>query len=371
MSPLDQPVPTVARFTTLGIPQTATGIYDLPSYIGAGVSIAATKGDRIWFLTITDVSTTNVTHDASLQLVEFTAMDTSQQYANAIVGWDDFPAETEAERIARINDLAGAMVWEQLPSDMPWEDLQIGGWLPDVTWQHFGEVDVPTIYVDGTGYDLETRDAQPVSILELVSEMARTSSGFWESCRTYRTRESLVSATFDPFAVGAYALSYGMTTDLSVVNVYNSITYSNSTTSATSTNGASVSRYGQRPLNMITSLANLSDLQELAAIKSLALADIKQQLTSITLDLASMSRTTADYVAGRTFLDLTEIPAQYGGDDQYLVRGRRWVWGTNTGLLELVLLNRNYFDPLTEWVNLSADTWNTYATPTTKWSDVQ
>lgn len=367
--PLDQPVPATFRFATFGMPETAVGIYDLPSLMYA--QIHATIDNNSFDGYVTNINVVPVDALGTTQIVEFTCTHISIDLASSIIGLDEFPAETEADRVARVVAQSSSLAWEYLPSDMPWNDLGAGGFFNDSTWANFAATPGTTVYTLSTGSNLEARLPGATDSLSYLQELARSTSGFFRNCDTYYSRLDLVAAEYTEFNVAPFALTAGLESNLDLSNIYNAITYTNSTLSQYATDGDSISRYGVRALEMQSPLADTADLLTLAQIKSGILGQVRQQLMGLTLNLDEMSWVQRGELASLDFFHFAGLPAQYGSEGDYMIRGRNIIASKEHIEMQLVLLSRNYYDPSTEWKNVSAtDTWNTYLLSTTTWSEV-
>lgn len=379
----DQPYPATLSFSTVGMPQTADGVYDLPTLMGEPVSVyrevdGNPRGQLLFRGYIDGIASTPITHDASEQLMQFSAVSFMANLAQAFVGADDWAAETEAERIERIWNDTQYIAWDYVSDGATWDDIEAFGY--GTTWESFGSLPTPNLYMGDHAtspvYDLESRLAQEIDALSYLQELARTTSGFFTEgpqIAWYWSRLQLLGLTYTDFDLPSHALSVGMNTDLILANIYTNVTYANSSVSATYADGAGVAKYGVRPLTITTPIANTPDLIELTALKAAALSQLRAQMPSVlinydTLDEADRIWSVDEPIAKH----FTNVPAQYGGDADYLVRGVQIALSTKHCEATWILLPRQIVDQFTEWINVNpADIWDNYLTSTTTWSEVQ
>lgn len=192
---------------------------------------------------------------------------------------------------------------------------------------------------------------------------------------TYATRSARsIAFTLD----GTKVEAMGLVSNTSTADIVNrvSVTYGTSAASSTEyvdTNSQTL--YGPLTGVRATELHNLTDANTQAQQLLKARAYPYPQVTQVVINLENPNLT----LNNRGNLLLVRVgqrckitvPRALGNDIDGFIEGYTWSYQNRQRILTLNISSYTQNVPYTVWYNVNAaDTWNTYATATTKWSDI-
>jgi hypothetical protein len=237
-------------------------------------------------------------------------------------------------------------------------------------------------YIDGTNvYEIIARNDGYVSSLAFAQEAANSAMGClyedhkngWMVYQTYsdRPNNTEIVITIGDILASSFSVNQS-TTDIANRT---SVTYGSSgASSGIYNNTTSQGIYGIKEGVKETTLHNLTDAQSIAQIL-LASRNLPEfNLTSITIDTAAISDSLRQellnvHVGTRIFV--TDLPSSEIVTFEGFIEGYSWSSSREHDRITMNLSNYGNNYPYTLWNQLNGtDTWNTYATSTTKWSDI-
>lgn len=394
-NPLDQLQPALATVRFLGQPNStaiADGIATTTTYkaedllgqrILINVDAADAAASNVFYGRVITYTQTPLTPDGEQVEIEITAQSFLDVFDQIPYGGEGLPAQTEFERLTATADLQRYPTWSDIPNVVTWDNLTdfwsgsdrtwLQLWWQDDAYRPVFEVrdDTPDnslsleAYAGGETTLLQYFINQAMGCGSWISEFPASGGAnrFW-----YHSRVNQLDAVPTTIDVSAAALGYALTDTASIWDVYNDVTVSNSTLSASDWNGDSVERFGRRQLELQSPAANQSDLQTLATTKTAALSRPMPGLTTISLDYNSLpAAQRLWYLGDPTLRYLTGIPAAFGGDDYYYVRGLTIRGTKEQTTVDWVLMNKKVLAPGPMWRDVNATaTWSSL-TPT--WID--
>jgi len=189
---------------------------------------------------------------------------------------------------------------------------------------------------------------------------------------TYLDRKSNPLITLSTADVLAADFTVSTSTNL-VVNQTN-VTYKNGLTSTTYNDTTSQAIYGIRSGTRDTSLHNLTDANTQAQTLLASRKAPSFSLRSITINTATISdalRTSLVNAGIGTRISISGLPTdQLQSMDGY-IEGYTWTTQRGQDIIQMNISNAAELYPYTLWNELNGtDTWNTYATATTTWSNI-
>lgn len=231
------------------------------------------------------------------------------------------------------------------------------------------------------GYEIAATNNGIVSCLAFAQEAANSALGcLFEDHSTkqivyksYTGRQSstTIALTTDDVLASSFSLSKSSTDVANDVR----LTYGSSgASSSTFSDGTSKGIYGIKTGVKETTLHNLTDANSIAEILLASRNTPEFNLTSITIDTAAISdslRQQLLQVKVGTQIFITDLPTDELSTFEGFIEG--FSWSSQVGHDQITLNLSNYGNnyPYTLWNQLnSTDTWNTYATSTTKWSQI-
>ena len=232
------------------------------------------------------------------------------------------------------------------------------------------------------GYEVAADNKGGHTILEVMQTAAQSGMGLlyedleYIKYETYATRTARSNSfTLDDSQV--LASSLGTTQSVTTIANAVNLTYGagGASTGSTYTDPDSQTQFGRMSATRSTELHNVADANTQAQILLATRAYPRPRLSSCQINLENPAIDNAlrgDLVGVRTGQRISvAVPNQYGKDFNGYVEGYTWNLGRNQRILTLYLSDYKENKPYTMWYNVAAgDTWATYKTSTTTWSDV-
>lgn len=369
-NPLDQPLPATASISILGAPEQG-----LDWYLGKSVEIMAYvtgtfNGGRIFYGRVTQQTSTPIDGAVSEVITELTAESYMPLLADIALQPDVLPAATEFERVYSFLERQYSPSWADLPSSMTWSDIPTF-FEEDIDWSEWiynYEFYRPPLKVlnwvpsdPDPSLELETYTTGPTDMLTHVIEMASGAGGWVEEYFGglgpeiyYYTRADVTTGSYPVVDISGAAYSLELVDTSGIWDVYTDVTVSNSTLSASDANFDAVKQFGKRELQLTSMAALEADLQTLATVKVGALSRAVPNLTRVTVEYNELPVAKRIWNLNVTKRRLTGIPAVFGGDDDYLIRGMTFRGSRERLTVDWTLLNRRVVEPGPMWRNVSA-----------------
>lgn len=289
-------------------------------------------------------------------------------------------AVNERQRVSfGVGQELGTTTWQNFPAAVSWDEID-----NLITWNIVDNLMSPigVIYspnVAPYGFNLEAYVDGAVSALTYLQNLASgTQAILWESKSealvnyTSFAHWSVLSATNLDVETCVIADSLQAQADMS--NIYNTISYSNSTTTVTKTDINSIYDYSQRSVDVATEVSATGDLATLASNRIVALSQPKIVLNSMTVDLDLVPAATRAkmFVTGTPqFWALQNVPELFGGNQTYFQSGTSLSLNYRHAEVDMTLSPDSMRRGITLWNQVSfANLWNNYLTSTTTWNDV-
>jgi hypothetical protein len=243
------------------------------------------------------------------------------------------------------------------------------------TWPYFA-IETPG------AYEIAPANKKGFSVLEIMQNAAQSGMGLlYEDLETikYESYQTRIDRS-DSFGLNAsQVLATSLGTTQSVTTIANSINLSfgatSGSTSDTYTDTTSKATFGALSATRQTELHNKSDANTQAQILLASRAYPRPRLTSCQINLENPALD--DTLRNKLILARTgqrisvAVPNQFGATFNGFIEGYTWSLARNQRILTLFLSDYIETKPYTMWYNVGAtETWATYATATTKWSDV-
>jgi hypothetical protein len=251
--------------------------------------------------------------------------------------------------------------------------------LANADWQGFS---YDVTYIDTTNvYEIIARNDGYVSSLDFAQEAANSAMGClyedhkngWMVYQTYSDRPNNTEITITTGDI--LASSFSVTQSSTDIANRASVTYGASSASGTIYNDTtSQGIYGIKEGVKATTLHNLSDANSIAQILLASRNTPEFNLTSITIDTAAITDTLRQELLNvhvGTIISVTDLPSSELQSFTGFVEGFSWTSSTGHDQITMNLSNYGNNYPYTLWNQLNnTDTWNTYATATTKWNEI-
>ncbi len=354
-------------------------------WLGRRIQISIKPSDtatttKVFYGWVTGVQTETVDPNGDNVIINLNAAGSLSRLGESQVGGGGFPAQNESARLNAIATQISNQTWTNVPSAITWNDIQAG-----IIWQDYDVNLNNAVSILGdnptfTYFDLEAYSGGQVDALTFMLNFATGTSAILTDSPEFSTVYysnfngwSVKSA--DALDATSCVLADSLNCGASLADIYNVITYSNSTTSQSSANTGSIQAYGQRDLNVTTQMSNTTQMQTLITNRMVALSTPQNQLTSMTVDLDVLPAATRAKMY-RTwkvqFWDVTGIPETFGGDGVY------WQAGTKLNLdyyhaeVDMAVQSDALRRGITQWLQVSpSNLWNNYLTSTTTWAQVK
>lgn len=250
----------------------------------------------------------------------------------------------------------------------------------DTVLSHYG-YDTTDIETPGA-YEIAVRSAAPgANALTICQEAANSAMGvlFCQpnssgriKYQSYLSRKSNTEITLTTSDI--MASDFVLSTSTNTVANQVSLTYGTGSSGTVYNDTASQAIYGIRSGIRDTTLHNVTDANTIAQNILAARANPSFNLSSITVNTATISdalRTSMALVEVGTRISITGLPTAELESFKGYVEGYTWTTARGQDIIQMNLSNAAELYPFTLWSDLNlTDTWNTYATATTTWSDI-
>lgn len=244
---------------------------------------------------------------------------------------------------------------------------------------HFGG---NTTEIEAPGaYEIALRTADPgANALTICQEAANSAMGVlfgnpqtgnikYQSYLTRKTNTEITLTTSD-----IMASDFTITSSTNTVANQVSLTYGTGSSGTVYNDTASQAIYGIRSGIRNTTLHNVTDANTIAQTILASRANPTYQLSSLTINSATISDSLRSDVANiqvGTWITVNNLPTTEFESFVGIVEGYTWTTVRGQDIIQMNLSNAAELYPFTLWSDLNlTDTWNTYATATTKWSDI-
>ena len=236
-------------------------------------------------------------------------------------------------------------------------------------------------HIDTTNYyEIRAVNNLYVSSMEFAQEAANSAMGClyedhkngWMVYDSYIGRKSnpTITLTIDDILASSFSVTQSATDVANRV----SVTYGTGASSTIYDNTASQAIYGIKEGVKDTALHNLTDANSIAQILLASRNTPAFNLTSITIDTAAISDSLRQELLNvhvGTQISVTDLPTSELVTFEGFVEGYSWSSSREHDQITMTLSNYGNNYPYTLWNELNGtDTWQTYATSTTKWSDI-
>lgn len=290
----------------------------------------------------------------------------------------DQPAQTETVRLNALLDDARDVSWLEVGLNLTWSDIE-----STLTWSQYTS-DMPDF-----GWDLSTihdliaytaTDEQADNVLTSLAmgtgsffgDYVEMNAGAIDYYYWYTFAGNFADVATTTVDLAEVALANEMQANLSLADIYNYVEADNGTEVRSFSVPSSIDLFSLRKLVIDTQLSNPNDMDTLVANKATGRSTPVQALSQITVDydlLADSKR--IPYVGKTKNINFTNVPASFGGDQPYVVRGMQLDVSYFHAEAVWKVVPQSTLAYFTAWWLLnSADTWNAYATASSKWSDI-
>jgi hypothetical protein len=388
-SALDQPQPATMEATFLGLPVIGGITQDVGWWLGKRVTVTV-WGTREAAPTTCFVGTIQAAiaeaqdADGLINLITLNATSDLDLLNNMVIGTVGYPSQSEYDRIAAIEAELGKTLWSQLATTTQWDTVD-AFYGTNVTWATFGDANfIPDLYcIPGTSYMLEEYLPAETTAFDYLQSLALGCSSWL--IERFGGSSAAPQIWYEPFAQisgGTYAsldvtgavVATSLHSAPSIIDVYNDVTYENSTLSGQTVIGSSANLYGRRPVTVVTSIASQGDLNTKAENKATGLQSPMAGVTSMTVNYDKLlypDRMQNYQMTTPRCYSFSGLPAGYDSETDYQIRGMTLDISYLHAEANWVLLPRDTVEPLTTWFQVNAaSTWNTYATATTQWTQI-
>jgi len=185
-----------------------------------------------------------------------------------------------------------------------------------------------------------------------------------------RTSNTEITLSIDDVLAGDYVLSTSTNTVVNQVTV----SYGSGAMGTTYNDTASQAIYGVRSGTRETNLHNSADANAQAQILLASRKAPSIGLRSLTVNTAVVSdalNTSLANIEVGTRISITGLPTPELESFKGFIEGYTWTSARGQNIIQMNLSNAAELYPYALWNDLNGtDTWNTYATSTTKWSDI-
>lgn len=331
----------------------------------------------VFFGYVTQVTVEPVNPTGDIAIVNISAASQLMNLQNVTVGGSGYSAQNEYFRAIEVGNEIRYIQWQDIPVGMTWADID-----PTLTWPNFDTQFARQLLNGGiaSGFDLEAYSGGATDALTFLRNWATgTNAWLYDSVDTYTTNIvfynvwSAASATNLDVSTCAIWDSMGVQSELS--QIYTSVTFSNSTTSASFTNFNNLALYGDRATGVSSQCSNSLDLDTLATSRGTALSAPNMSLNSLTIDLDLVSYANQKKLMrfeGATFWNLQNVPAIFGGEQIYFQAGINLDLNCYHAEVSLNLVPDSIRRGLTTWGSIPYSyTWANWLTPTTTWADIR
>lgn len=290
----------------------------------------------------------------------------------------DQPAQTETVRLNALLDDARDVAWLEVALNLTWSDIDAG-----LTWAQYTS-DMPSFGWDlSTIHDLIPYVANGEQADYVLTNLAMGTGSFFgdyvemnagtvDYLYWYTFAGNFADVATSTLDVSQAVVFNEMQANLSLADIYNYVEADNGTEIRSFSVPSSIESFSLRKLEIDTELSNPNDMDTLVANKATGRSTPVQALSQITVDYDLLSDSQRiNYVGKTKNINFTNVPASFGGDQPYTVRGMQLDVSYRHAEAVWKVVPQSTLAYFTAWWLLNGtDTWNTYATALTKWSDL-
>ena len=377
-----QPSPATCSLSFIGSPSIG-GLDQSPAWwLGRRVGILMTPSDgaeqpifygRVYGVNSSPISSTN--DELLITLMLQSPMADMSQYLVT----SNLPAQTETVRLNALNDDAKDISWLEVATNITWNDVEATR-----TWAQYIDQNMPSLSWDlNTIHDMIPYVADNSTFMDVLTELAMGTGSFigdylsmnasginYLLWYTFAGNYSDIATSSIDLATSA--IFDGLQSNMSLADIYNYVEATNGTETRSFSVPSSIESYSLRELSLNTQFSSPNDIDTLVANKATGQSNPVPSLSQVTIDydvIADSKR--INYVGKNKNINFTNVPANFGGDQPYTVRGMELSVSYYHAEATWNVVPQSVLAYFTAWWLLNAtDTWATYATATTKWSDL-
>jgi len=384
---IEQPNPSTLSMSFLGSPSVTGTTYPASWWLGKAITVTIEMDDSatdiVWRGLVSGCGIESVTADGQTILVSLTAYSRMQLLANETINLDGSGGLTQSDRITEINAASQAIRWDEMDQTTNWSLIA-----NTYTWANFDSI---------RPYDAVTY--QGVITSPMSSTVPFYYAGTTDALSYYQLFATSCNAWFYESATGSWSMNWqrwrsagfpagtaldlttvaqaqSLRADLDVSRLTNEITltpYDPTVAPYPVIVGdiGSIQEYGYRP--QAYEIENYAYV-EMANNVLYRYSQPYTNLTSIDIvcDLVpAAERINFMFSGANNRYAFTGIPDTFGGDDEYEIRGCQLNLTYESATSTITVVPSKFWAQITSWWQVAAtDTWATYATATTKWSEI-
>lgn len=380
----EQPSAASCQISFLGLPiqngATLSPSWWLGRNIGIAVSASGTIPKGMFYGRVINVTATPQDSSAETVMISLSLQSKMGDLQNYLIT-NDRAIETETARAAGLVSDGLATSWAEAASNLTWDIVG-----PTTTWATYNASSNINFSQAGTSTkSMVAYVNNNASIDNVMFDFAVGENGFFGERIAY----SLTAPNFTYFLhytqssqwsnvpsvtvdLATCAISDELSTNISIADIYNYFSADNGVITRSFENPTSVASYGLRPFNLSTQFSSGNDIDTMLAQRSAGRSVPQQSLTSVTIDYDLLDFTKHLYFIGLINpISFTNIPALYGGDQIYFVRGCELTMSYLHAEAKWMLTPQEQLAYYQSWALVDpAAIWTSYATATTKWQDL-
>lgn len=379
----EQPTAANCQIGFIGSPTLAGSDQTSAWWLGRRIGIKMTASDGttkpIFYGRVYSVQM--VPLDVNLQTVQISLglQSPLAEYSGYLVT-QDRPVEAQNLRLINLMKDARDIAWLEVGYNVQWQDVEA-----TKTWNQYTSLEMPSMGTSDTDFTSMTAyTANNESLDNVMFQYAINNNGFFgdfiQLNSTTGKVEYLSYYTLPVFwgstatlaiDMAAAALSTDIQSSLSLADIYNYVEATNGTETRSYEDSASVSQYGLRPLKLETDYELTNDIDTMVIQRATGRSQPRQALSSITIDYDVITDSKRlPFVGKPVVTNFTNIPAQFGGNQNYVVRGMTLTVNYYHAEATWQIVPQNMLDSYTSWYQVSSATiWTTYTTQT--WADIK
>jgi hypothetical protein len=292
-----------------------------------------------------------------------------------------YPAESLYQRTLKLNSDIRFDSWDIVTANLSWDIVP--GTKAWNTWETYSnKLGFFYEYPSPIAYPLEAEPAGTNDCLSYLQDLtvgldywvyeSPADTAFSNKIVGY-SKVTLSTNSAKSFDFGANTLTNSLQSNSDLSTLINTMTVSNSTTSASYADYDSINDYGNRSYSMSSQLSVAGDLLTVASNKVLAYSAPAAALTRFTVDLDNFTSSDATYVPFTVYrpqnITLSNVPSVFGTETRYQIRGVSLSLTTQHAEAELAVVPYSVYAGATRWGTIATSVlWNNYATPVTTWA---